>query len=98
MEPILRVDASAYSEGQEFFIVADGTFGMYKIKFKSKGRIPGELEGSYSSARLAEKHVKAYLVDYEKTKEIKARRKAVKVGKEKWAARKTKQESEVTSA
>ena len=91
MEPVFKIDASdAYSEGQEMWVVMDGTFGMYIVKFKSKGLVPSELNGSYSHAKDAKLAVEQYLNALSDSKEIKERRKAVKVGKEKWAAKNLK--------
>ena len=86
MEPVLRVDASKqYSQGQEFLIVPDGTYGMYNIKFKSNGLIPDTLRGSYTHAELARQACVSYLALRDSILNVKERRAAVKVGKEEHA-------------
>lgn len=89
MDPIFKIDASKqYSEGQELHVLFDGTFGMFKIMFKQGGVPPEELQGAYSNAKFAKKDIEFFLERRSKELEIKERRKAVKVGKEKWAKKK----------
>ena len=92
MEPHFIIDASeAYSDGQQLYVVPDGTYGMFLIKFKSKGSVPKEIGGCYSSAFHAKLAAEQYINAMATELEIKKRRKAVKVGKEEWAAKKAKE-------
>lgn len=90
MEPIITIDASKqYSQGQEFQIVSDGTFGLYKIQFKdNKGVVPETLKGSYTHADFAARACEQYLALRDSVFEVKERKAAVKKGKEKHAAKK----------
>ena len=88
MQPIFTIENG---EKNPFVVISDGVFGLYEIHIKNSGSIPLELKGKYSKAVDAKRVVEAYVAGEAVRLEIKKRRKAVKVGKEKWAARKEKE-------
>ena len=64
-------------KGVDINIKADGTFAMYYVEF-SKGRMPPQLKGRWTSYEDAEKAVTTYLVnhkDHVRNKEVIQRRK-----------------------
>lgn len=86
MEPIFTVDASgAYGQGQEIYVVSDGKFGMYRIKFKSKGIVPEALNGSYTSAVAAKGAIERHLKYRNSVLAFKERKDKVREGKAKHA-------------
>ena len=84
MEPVFKI---ANGDKQPYLIVSDGVFGLYEIK-SSIGSTPNDLLGKFSKAVDARRTAEAYVEAEAVNDEIKKRRKAVKVGKEKWKARK----------
>jgi len=88
MEAVFKVDASKqYKQGTSLNVVSDGTFGMYKVKFSSKGNVPDMLSGSYSSADLAKKAILRFLAFRDAVMDTKERRDDVRAGKAKHAAK-----------
>lgn len=49
--------------GRTFFIVSDGTFGLWHIKPKN-GKVPEQLDGSFTTPLLAQNAVDQYMGSY----------------------------------